>query len=168
MISLIAPIMLVFALHPGPKQVYAIDSPPAASARANSDLITLERTACFGACPMYTVTIASNGKVTFEGRRFTKVTGMARGKISRKAFRRLVKEFEAIDYFSLPDRYTPGTPDCPRMITDLPSANTSLRLRGKVKAVMHYHGCGDEGVLAKLTALENRIDEVAGTKKWIK
>src|ERR1051325_1613391 len=146
-ISLVAPIILAFTLHPGPKPVYAIDSPPAALARSKGDLITLERTACFGACPMYTVTIASNGRVTFEGRRFTKVSGIAHGKITGKAFRRLVKEFEAINYFSLPDRYTPGTPDCPRMITDLPSANTSLRLRGKLKTVMQYHGCGDEGVL---------------------
>ena len=54
------------------------------------------------------------------------------------------------------------------MITDMPSAITSIRLKGKSKTVSHYYGCGDSGVLPKLTALENKIDEVAGTQKWIK
>lgn len=129
--------------------------------------ITLERTACFGACPIYEVRITSDGAVTFNGREYTKTKGMATGQISSSDFRRLVSEFESLDYFSLPDRFAPGTPVCPRMVTDMPSANTSLRLNGKTKSVSHYRGCGDSGVLGKLITLENRIDEVAGTAKWI-
>jgi hypothetical protein len=79
-----------------------------------------------------------------------------------------VAEFEKMNYFSLPDRYTPGTPVCPQRITDMPSANTSIRLKGKTKSVTHYYGCGDKGALAQLTALEKKIDEVLGTQKWIK
>jgi len=134
----------------------------------NNDVITLERTACFGACPMYNLTIAADGVVTFNGRQYTKTKGIARGQISTNDFRQLVAEFEKIDYLSLPDNYSPGTPVCPQMITDMPSANTSIRLNGKTKSVSHYHGCGDSGALAKLTTLERRIDEVAGTEKWIK
>jgi len=132
------------------------------------DSITLERTACFGSCPIYKLTIASDGTVTFDGERFTKVQGIATGRISPSDFRRLVAEFEKINYFSLPDSFSPGTPVCPRMVTDMPSAVTSIRLNGKAKSVSHYHGCGDSGVLPKLSALENKIDEVAGTQKWIK
>ena len=136
--------------------------------KIGDDSITLERTACFGTCPMYKVTVTSDGTVTFNGERFTKTTGVANGKISRESFRQLVSEFEKINYFSLPDRYTPGTPVCPQRITDMPSANTSIRLKGKAKGVMHYYGCGDKGALAQLTALEKKIDEVLGTQKWIK
>jgi acetamidase/formamidase len=138
------------------------------SQNANADQITLERGACFGTCPVYKLTIKSDGSVTFDGKRFTKTTGIATGKINQADFRALVSEFEKINYFSLPDAYTPGTKECPRMITDMPSANTSIRLNGRAKSVAHYHGCGTEGALAKLTALETRIDEVAGTQKWIK
>jgi hypothetical protein len=106
--------------------------------------------------------------VTFDGKRFTKVTGKATGKISKKAFRALVAEFQKLDYFSLPDSYSPGTPQCPQRVTDMPSANTSIRLNGKTKVVLHYYGCGDGGKLPQLTELENKIDEVAGTRKWIK
>jgi hypothetical protein len=132
------------------------------------DFITLERTVCFGTCPSYQLTIKSDGSLTFEGRRFTKTVGVVRGKISPADFSALVSEFEKLSYFSLPDAYTPGTKECPQRITDLPSANTSIRLNGRGKSVAHYYGCGDQGALAKLTALENKIDEVAGTRKWIK
>ena len=136
--------------------------------KSGDDSITLERTACFGTCPMYKVTVNSDGTVTFNGQRFTKTTGVAKGKISREEFRQLVAEFEKINYFSLPDSYTPGTPVCPQRITDMPSANTSINLKGKAKGVMHYYGCGDKGALVQLTALETKIDEVLGTQKWIK
>ncbi len=132
------------------------------------DSITLERGACFGACPIYKVTVTSDGTVNFEGRQYTRTKGAAKGHISVQDFRRLVAEFERINYFSLPDRYAPGTPVCPQVITDMPSADTSLRLNGKTKGVAHYHGCSSSAALAKLTALEDKIDEVAGTAKWIK
>src|SRR2546421_3635764 len=136
--------------------------------RSNDDLITLARTACFGTCPIYTVTISTDGTVSFEGRRFTKVQGSTTGHISSAAFRDLVREFEKLDYFTLPDEFAPGTKVCPNMVTDMPSADISIRLNGKTKRVAHYHGCGNSGALAKLTALENKIDEVAGMQKWIK
>jgi acetamidase/formamidase len=138
------------------------------SAGANDDQITLERTACFGTCPVYKLTIKSDGSVMFQGERFTKTTGTATGKISATDFRALVAEFEKSDYFSLADAYTPGTKECPRPTTDMPSAETSIHLNGRAKRVAHYHGCGNEGSLSKLTALEDKIDEVVGTQKWIK
>jgi acetamidase/formamidase len=138
------------------------------SAAATDDLVTLERTACFGTCPIDKVTIMSDGAVTFDGRRFAKTGGQAHAQISPEAFRKLVEEFQRISYFSLPDRFTPGTPASPHMVTDMPSANTALQLNGKIKSVAHYYGCGDSGALPALTALERKIDEIAGTEKWIK
>jgi acetamidase/formamidase len=169
MLSSVAADLSITQLVDGNKGVHAmIPKAIFLGQKGNGDSITLERTACFGTCPIYKLTIASDGSVTFQGQRFTKTTGTAKGKITADDFRQLVSEFEKINYFSLPDRYAPGTPVCPQMITDLPSANTSIKLKGKMKSVSHYHGCGDAGALAKLTALERRIDEVAGTQKWIK
>lgn len=149
-----------------PKVIFTGSSKPGQS--SSDDSIALERTACFGTCPIYTVTISADGTVSFEGRRFTKVQGSASGHITAAAFRDLAGEFEKVDYFSLPDEFTPGTKLCPNMVTDMPSANTSIRLNGKAKRVGHYYGCGNLPVLDKLSALEKKIDEVAGTQKWIK
>ena len=169
MLSSVAVDLNITQLVDGNKGVHAmIPKTIFVSQKGSDDSITLERTACFGTCPMYKVAITSDGTVTFNGERFTKTTGMAKGKISPADFRQLVSEFEKINYFSLPDNYAPGTPVCPQRITDMPSANTSIRLKGKTKSVSHYYGCGNSEALAKLTALEKKIDEVAGTQMWIK
>ena len=136
--------------------------------QGRNDLITLERTVCFGSCPSYRVTIAPDGTVTFEGRRFVKTTGTVTAQISADKFQQLVDEFERIKYFSLQDRYTQRADGCMTLMTDMPSANTSLSLNGRAKSVSHYFGCRGPEVLTALTSLERKIDEIAGTEKWIR
>ena len=138
------------------------------AAQRRNDLITLERTVCFGSCPSYRVTISQDGTVTFEGRRFVKTTGTVTEQVSPDKFQQLVDEFEGIKYFSLQDRYTQRADGCTTFMTDMPSANTSLSLNGRVKTVAHYFGCRGPEIIPALTALERKIDEVAGTEKWIK
>ena len=129
-------------------------------------LITLERTACYGTCPIYKLIIKADGSILFEGERFTKTKGKAEGEISKEKVRKLIEEFKKVDYFNLNGKY-----DCYQM-TDNPSAVTSIQINGKKKSIDHYHGCGDgndkfEKELSKLTELENNIDEIVGTQKWV-
>jgi acetamidase/formamidase len=138
------------------------------TATGKSDFITMERTVCFGSCPSYKVTIAQDGLVTFEGRQFVKTKGTTTARINPEDFKKLVNEFEKIKYFSLDDRYEPGSPGCPNAATDSPSARTSIRMNGRSKSVSHYYGCRDSEVLRALTTLERKVDEIAGTEKWIR
>jgi len=138
------------------------------TAQDNTDMITLERGVCFGTCPSYIVTLASDGKVTWEGRDFVKTKGKATAQIKPEDFKKLAREFERIKYFSLDDTYEPGRPGCATSATDMPSARTAIQTDGKTKSVSHYYGCRDSEVLRTLTALERKIDEVIGTEKWIK
>ena len=131
-------------------------------------LITLERGPCFGSCPVYKVTIASDGTVTFEGRNFVKTKGTATGQIKPEDFKKLVDEFEQIKYSSLDDKYERGSPGCPMAATDMPYVRTSIKTNDRAKSVSHYHGCRESEVLRTLSILERRIDEVAGTARWIK
>src|SRR5262249_7291688 len=128
---------------------------------AGHGVITLERTACFGSCPIYKVTIASDGAVTFTGQRFVRTQGTAKGQISRLSFRGLVDEFKRINYFALDNKYVPGEPNCQSPPTDMPSANTSIQIDRRTKSVAHYHGCKQKD----LTELEDMIDRIAGTLK---
>ena len=70
------------------------------AAQGRNDLITLERGACFGTCPIYQVTIASDGTVSFEGHNFVKTKGAATAQIKPEDFNKLVNEFEKLNYFS--------------------------------------------------------------------
>ncbi len=162
--------MLCSALGCAPNSQSARDTAAVgAQRRSDGDLrsvvITLERTPCFGRCPVYRLSIAGIGAVTFEGKANVKTQGTATARISEEAVRDLVAEFEKADFFSLSDRYVPGEPTCLRAITDNPSAITSITLGDRSKTVHHYYGC--EGVPRQLTELEARIDTVANSSRWI-
>lgn len=135
-------------------------------------LITLERTICFGACPIYKLTVKADGTVTFEGRENVKVKGIAKGHLSGEDVRSLIAAFEAASYFALNDTYETQKDGCPEVWTDNPSAITSIRLNGKHKTISHYYGCQTGSGTAVypngLTYLETRIDQIVGTEKWIK
>ena len=126
-------------------------------------VITLERTACFGTCPVYSLKIYEDGRVVYEGKEFVKRTGMAEGRIKKKALHDLVAEFMKLNYFELKKK-----PDCPISATDFPAAMTSLNWKGRGNAVEHNHGCQGSELLKELSKLEDKIDEVVNTAQWIK
>lgn len=119
-------------------------------------VISLERTRCFGVCPAYTVTIYGDGTVVYEGVDFVKVKGTQTAQIPQEDVRELVDDFYAAGFFQLRDRYE-------QQASDLPSQTTSITIDGTTKTVFRY---GFEP--ARLVELEDRIDEVAGTEKWVK
>jgi hypothetical protein len=127
-------------------------------------VITLKRTACFGACPIYSVTIHGDGTVDYEGIRFVKVEGKRSYKISKKSVRDLVNEFYRINYFSFDDEYVSiKNPDgTETTVTDLPSCDTSITIGGKTKSVHNYVG-GPKS----LETLERKIDWVSGVAKYV-
>ncbi|WP_199332923.1 DUF6174 domain-containing protein [Nostoc sp. FACHB-190] len=126
--------------------------------KTNSGLITLQRTACYGTCPIYKITIFPDGRVVYEGERFVKVVGKRTARISPQAVRRLVAEFNKVNYFSLANSYQGGR-------TDAPSAITSLTIGKRQKTVNHY--LGSPNAPQALTALENKIDAVVNSQRWV-
>jgi hypothetical protein len=120
-----------------------------------SAVITLERTACFGTCPVYKLTIYGDGRVVYVGGDFVGVKGTQTAEITRADVKAVVDEFYRIDYFSLQSEYTAP-------ITDLPTTITSISIGGTRKQVTDYHGAPQ-----KLRDLEKRIDEIAGSSKWV-
>jgi hypothetical protein len=126
--------------------------------------ITLERTECFGFCPVYKLTIAADGSVVFEGRRFVKQEGVTKSSVSPERLKQLMAEFDRVNFFSLEDDYSETRLSCP---TDQPSAITSIRINGKSKTINHYLGCLEPKVPKGLTELENKIDEIVNTAQWL-
>jgi PKD repeat protein len=122
-------------------------------------VITLERTACFGKCPVYSLMIKGDGTVIYAGVDFVQTKGIQETTISMDAIEQLVTEFEKSDYFSLKDSYTSFG------VSDMPSVNTSISIGGKTKAIEHY--LGDRGAPQQLTELENKIDEIVNSAQWI-
>jgi uncharacterized protein DUF6438 len=150
---------------PGPSAA----GPSGAAGQVTADSavrITLERGPCFGTCPVYSVTLDGSGAVLFEGRRFVADTGISTGRVPPARIDSLVAELTAGGYFAFADRYRAGEPGCERYATDLPSVITEVRVGGRSKRVEHDHGCMEAP--EALTALEGRIDSVAGVARWIR
>jgi hypothetical protein len=131
-------------------------------------IITLKRTACFGSCPEYKITIVADGGVVFEGKSFVKRVGTAKTVISKEQISRLLGAFAKINYFELRDRYEEQEDGCTQQATDMPSAIISIRTNGKSKSVRHYYGCWGIEVLAELTKLEQEIDNTVNSARWIR
>lgn len=88
--------------------------------------ITLERTPCFGTCPVYTVTLDSDGKLTFIGKDFANPKGQYETYIPLDEVQKIRAALVSINFLNLQDSYDNV------YISDLPSAITTLNVNGKV------------------------------------
>jgi len=122
-------------------------------------MATLERTACYGWCPVYTVTVYRDGAVEYLGTNFVKTKGKATGTISADEVAALDRLFTAAHYFDFKDSYESYD------MTDQPSATTSYRADGRSKTVRHYYG--DSHAPEALSALETGIDRIVRTERWV-
>jgi hypothetical protein len=144
-------------------------SPPqsaeqSSAAPADSVVLTLERTPCFGTCPVYRVTVTADGIVRFDGKSHVPRPGSAVGRVPKARLDSLLAELDAGGYFSFEEAYVVGSPACGNAATDLPTVTTSVRLGGRSKRIEHYRGCA--AAPEALSRLEERIDEVLNTAQW--
>lgn len=119
-----------------------------------SESISYETGPCFGACPVYRVTVSPDGTGTFEGRRFTAVTG-------ERSFRITPDQYRAFAAQLAPLRPAEGSvrmsgEACRQMATDLPSAEvTWFSPIGNSQSYYFYHGCDME----RNRAIADRLTE---------
>jgi hypothetical protein len=126
--------------------------------------ITLERTACFGTCPVYSVRITGDGDVEYIGKDHVRVVGPARKRISVAAVRQLLDIIERAGYFQMePEyRYLIGPNGSRGVVSDLPTTTTSVRIGDRRHRVVDYAWAPEA-----LREIERAIDRFAGTARWI-
>lgn len=139
-------------------------------------VITLERTPCFGKCPVYSVIIYGNGTGIYEGKLHVKTEGVHEFTLQPKQLSKLINAFESAQYFSLDNSYSMA-------VTDMASILTSITFQGKSKKIYHYGLCRDEqalnaiatlqvksdhGAPQSLCDLEAKIDEIINTEQWVR
>ncbi|MBR0553424.1 DUF6438 domain-containing protein [Stakelama marina] len=96
---------------------------------------------CFGACPVYSVTVGRDGHGVFDGKRYTAVSG-------KRDFDVSPAQFEAFKRALAPYRPTagetvhkPGT-NCDHVATDMPSVEVVwTQGNGRSQRLYHYFGC---------------------------
>jgi hypothetical protein len=123
--------------------------------------ITMSRSACFGACPVYYIEIHEDGKVIYMGYKNVNVTGEQSSTIPVEKVNELVNQFNRIGYFNLEDRYNELE------ITDQATVQSSIGIDGIFESVDDYLGPVELPELPKLRQFENMIDEVTNSSRWV-
>lgn len=121
-------------------------------------VITLERSACFGTCPVYMVSILEDGTVIYEGDRFVSVTGTQIGEIPPETVGLMVTAFYEAGYFEWNESYDQQT------VSDLPTVITSVTSAGTTHRIIRY--TGDNTAPLALPFLELWIDAMTHTALW--
>lgn len=129
----------------------------------------------------YRLEIQSDGKVIFEGTKSTKTKDKAESKLEKEKMEQLLTEIETSDFFSLDSAYGYRFKNCPLAMSDNDSVKIYIKLNEKEKTIDHDLGCLDMSPTErttdinqkdrifpqKLYKLENKIDEIVETKRWI-
>ncbi len=140
--------------------VMAACAPVDAPAQASGPVaVTLTRGVCFGFCPAYTVSINGDGQVSYVGRNFVNVVGEQHANVSPEAVQGLLRRFDDVRFESLRDEYRAH-------VTDLPTYTIVLERNGVRKTVADYGGLS-AGMPQAVRDLQNEIDRVAGTSRWV-
>jgi len=155
-----APLHLAFALAIGLGGSAVAQEPDV----PQDAVIRLQRTSCYGPCPVYTVTIDARGGVTYDGERAVRVIGRRTAQIDPSIVTKLLSRAETIQFFHMRDayrviEYPDGTVT---MVTDLPTTIVTVTVNGRTKRVEDYMAAPDS-----FAAFERDIDAAAGTKRWV-
>jgi hypothetical protein len=122
--------------------------------------LTLDRGACYGRCPVYQVTVTADGRVAWCGGRCTDAVGPQEWTVPPTTIAALEAALARAGFSDLKSEYTDfDWTDAPSVIV------TVIYADGTEKSTNHYHGC--EAAPRALTALEDRIDRILGTKAYI-
>jgi len=117
--------------------------------------IGLERTACFGTCPVYTVVLRSDGTFRYTGEDNVTRKGNRTGKISEWSYNQLAEYLLESGYMEMESNY-----EIP--VADLSATYTTATVNGKRKIIRNL---GDVGP-SKLWALQRAIDGVLTEAEW--
>jgi len=107
-------------------------------------IISLNKTACFGTCPVYKIKIYNNQSAIFEGVKFVEKEGSYNFKISKKEINTILNKAKKINFQKMEDEYT-------ELITDLPT--TYIMINNK--QIKDYYGAPKE-----LKELEEIIESI--------
>ena len=108
------------------------------------EIISINRGACFGTCPIYSISIFSDMNVVYHGKKFVDKIGTIEFKLSEEEINSILQKANEINYCKMESEYT-------EMITDLPT--THIRIFDK--KITDYYGAPKE-----LKELEKLIDYI--------
>lgn len=139
--------------------------------------ITMERTPCFGTCPVYRVSIDGDGRVKWRGIANVHALGEQRATVPAKRIAEIERKLEQLKFFELdehgelPEKMecvtTGGTSSCSFSKSVTICSDTSVAVLTVRKNHDTYTVRNDHCKRSPLDALEALLDDIARTTAWI-
>ena len=107
-------------------------------------IISINRGACFGTCPIYFISIFSDKSAIYHGKNFVEKIGKIEFKLSEEEINSILQKANKINYCQLEDEYFEHISDLPRTYVQIFD-----------KKILDYYGAPKE-----LKELEELIDEI--------
>jgi hypothetical protein len=117
--------------------------------------IGIERTPCFGSCPVYSCIVSNDGTIRYQGKAHVEKLGTWEGKVDPDDFHALANYIARSNYINMAETFTSGR-------YDSESVYTTFVLRERRKVIRDYGRSGPP----ELWALENLIDGVIAGAVW--
>ena len=117
--------------------------------------LSIERTSCFGNCPVYTVTLDADGTVSWQGKEHVTQKGPATAQVDSAAARSMIEKFRSMGFWALCARYD-------RITTDVATALTTLRIGADQKSVNDRA----DGAPDWLRELNREMELLVDTHRW--
>lgn len=122
--------------------------------------ITLQRTACYGYCPVFSLVVFSDGHVLFDGEHFVEKKGKHSWTIGVDAIMALNNAISKHGYFTMIEKSEAKEMTC------MPTCITSILMEdGTFREINHDFGCNI--FPKKLDAFEIKIEKIVGADKYI-
>lgn len=123
--------------------------------KSDSLFVSLERSYCFGTCPVYKIEIYNSGYAVYIGQANTDKIGTFTTTFSKDQLNSLTSVAKEINYMELNDVYdNPG-------VTDLPSTVSSIVINGVRKTVKRRVGYPQS-----IVVFEKQIDTIIDEASW--
>ena len=117
--------------------------------------LVMKRTACYGTCPQYKITIYHHGLVRYEGKMFVDKIGCFEAMLSDRLIHEIKLKLYNVNFFELQQEYDSH-------ITDVPSTILNINLDGRKHEVIdRFNGPVSLKDLHRL--IDNHVDSVI---KW--
>ena len=121
------------------------------------DSLSLERSECYGTCPVYQVVLRRDLSATYHGERYVERIGAWHAGVSLGAYGRLSYLIERLDVMAMDSSYA-------LPVTDMPTATLRIWPRGgaRRKVISDYGGAGPP----ELWAVIKTIDAIVADMQW--
>lgn len=120
--------------------------------------MSLERTPCFGACPVYKVTVSNDGTVTYTGTRFVDRLGTYKAHVWPGSLQKLDTMLTRLKFSKLKSKYA-------LKITDQATQIVTVARRSSTKTVSEYGMSGPVELWAVQQMIDGFVMDATGWEK---